>query len=281
MALSGLVDALAAQIAAEVESPPPVGSAPAVSNGDLPRITVSIEAATPAMRSVGQIPGPLETGALRVEVDIDLGDAVLHLPDEDVALLSPDRRTMQLPHGSVVRASGDDTPPFTATDLLVRVGPTTFAPVHTSPSAGQVQLEIQSGALTFADPLPAGGVIELGYFVGMWEVRVERFSSTARLSVATASQSELDALVPRIERALDPRVLPADRGIRRIEPMALGSAEQVTGLPPAARRQDLTYQIDFELVEPVIPTSGGPIRRIDVIIQPFGENFTITEAVQP
>jgi hypothetical protein len=281
MALSSLVTALATQIAAEVQNPPGVGTAPAVSNGDLPRVTVSIEAAMPAMRSVGQIPGPVQTGALRVDVEIDLADAVLHLPDENVPLLSPDRRTLQIPHGSVVRASGDDTPPFAGTDLLVRVGATTFTPVHTTPNASQVRLDIAAGVLTFLNPLPATGTIELGYFIGTWEVRVERFAASAHLDVAAASQAALDTLVPAIEAALSPQRITAGTGIRRIEAVALSAASQITGLPPAARQQRLSYQIDFELIEPIIRTSGGPIRRIDVHIQPFGENITITEATQP
>ena len=281
MALSNLVAALGAQIGAQVANAPPVGTAPPVAPGDLPLVTVSIEAAMPAMRSVGQIPGPVETGALRVDVEIDLADATLHLPGETVALLSADRRTLQIPHGSVVRASGDDTPPFTGADLLVRVGTTTFSPVHTTPTAGQVNLDITSGVLTFLNPLPTTGTIELGYFIGTWEVRVERFAATTHLDVATASQAAMQTLVPQIEAALSPQRIAVETGIRRIEPLALSGATQITGLPTSARRQRLTYQIDFERVEPITHTSGGPIRRIDVHIQPFGENFTITEATQP
>jgi len=287
MALSSLATAIAARIAAGVEAPPPVGSAPVNVSADVPRVTVSIESATVGMRSIGQIPGPIRTGALRVDVQIDLADPVLHLADENVALLSPNRRTFQLPHGSIVRAGGDDLAPFASGDLLVRVGATTFAPVHTAPSPGQVQLDIASGSLTFPNPLPASGTIELGYFVGAWEVRVERFAATVHLDVAAASQADLDALTPAIERALNPQAFSVASGVRRIEPVALSSASTIPGLPAAVRRQQLTYQVDFELIEPIIPTSGGPIRRIDVTIHiPFGETsvgetFTIPEASQP
>jgi hypothetical protein len=283
MPLSNLVGAIAAQITTGVEVPPAVGSAPVLEVGDLPRITVSVDAATPAMRSVGQVPGPVETGALRIDVSIDLADPILHLPGEDVALISPDRRTFQLPHGSVVNASGDDTAPFAASDLLVRVGATSFAPVHSTPTASQVSLDIASGALTFRGPLPATGTIELGYFVGTWEVRVERFAATAHLDIAATSQASLGLLVTSVEQALTASRIDPAIGIRRIEPVALSSAAPISGLPPAVRRQRLSYQIDFELVEPIVPTSGGPIRRIEVTIHPpqLGEKFTITEASQP
>jgi hypothetical protein len=283
MPLSNLVEAIAAQITTAVGNPPAVSTAPVLGVGDLPRVVVSVDAATPAMRSVGQVPGPVETGALRIEVSIDLADATLHLPGEDVVLISADRRTLQLPHGSVVRASGDDTAPFAASDLRVRVGATSFAPVHGTPTASQASLDIASGALTFRNPLPPTGTIELGYFVGTWEVHVERFAATAHLEIAAASQATLDQLVIDVEHALTvPRIEPAI-GIRRIEPVALSSATSISGLPPAARRQRLSYQIDFERVEPIVPTSGGPIRRIDVTIQPPhpGDTFTITEASQP
>lgn len=281
MALSSLVNALAARITAALDDPPAVGTAPAAVVGDLPRVTLSVEGATAAMRSVGQVPGPIQTGALRVEAAIDLADPVLHLADEDVALLSPNRRTFQLPHGSIVRAGGDDLAPFAATDLFVRVGATTFTPVHATPAAGQVMLDIASGALTFPNPLPTSGDIELGYFVGTWEVRVERFAATAHLDVATSSQASVELLVADIERALTVQAFAAGDGVRRIEPVALSSASTIVGLPPSARRQRLTYHVDFESIEPIIPTSGGPIRLIDVTMLPFGEHFTITEASEP
>jgi hypothetical protein len=181
----------------------------------------------------------------------------------------------------VVRADGVGTPPFGPDDLLTRVGATPFTPVHTTPGAGQVRLDVEEGRLTFPAPLPATGTVGLGYFLPVWEERAERFSAAAHLDISTDSQAALDALVPQVERALALHRIPADRGIRRIEPVALGAAAQVLGLPPAARRQRLTYQVDFELVEPVVPTSGGPVKRIEVTIQPFGESFTIVEGTQP
>jgi hypothetical protein len=188
---------------------------------------------------------------------------VLHL-EEDVDLLSADRLTLQLPHGAVVRASGDDSPPYGTGDLLVRLGATTFTPVHAPPAAGEVQLDIPSGALTFASPLPATGTLELGYFVGVWDVTVDRFKATLDLDMAAATAAELETLSAAVELALAPGKALSARGFRSIEPRALSAAVPIPAVPGSQRTQRLTYAVEFESIEPVIPTSGGPIRVVDV-----------------
>jgi hypothetical protein len=281
MPLFTLIAALRAHVAAAVPGAPPVGSEVPVSAGDIPRVTVSLEDVVPAIRGLGAFPsGPL-TGALRVETTVDLADPVLDLPDEDVALLSPDRRTLQLPHGAVVRASGDDTPPYAAGDLRVRLGATTFTPVHQAPAAGQVQLDIPSGSLTFADPLPAAGTLELGYFVAVWDLRVERFKATVHLDVAATSAAALETLSGALEAALAGE-RPGARGFRTIEPRALSAAAPLAGIGGAHRSQRLTYAVEFESIEPVIPSSGGPIRVVEVeltldpvVVPPVTERFEV------
>jgi len=285
MALSRLVTALSAQIAAQVPGAPSVGSAAPASAGELPLVTVAIEAATSSMRSIGQVPGPVQTGALRVDVELDLADLVLHVggdPSMDVPLISDGRRLLQLPHGSIVRADGTDTPPFDGGDLLVRAGATTFTPVQTAPGAGEVQLDVAAGTLRFPSALATSGTLSLGYFIGAWEVRVDRFSATAHLDVAAASADALATLVPQVERALAQERIPVASGIRRIEPTALSAGTPAFAATDAPRRQRLTYTIEFEAIDPIIPTSGGPIVTVDVDVEPFGEHFTISrEAQQP
>jgi hypothetical protein len=281
MPLFSLVAALREHLDETVADAPPVGSEAPAAAADVPRITVSLEDVVPSIRGLGAFPSPPLTGALRVETTVDLADPVLETTDEDVELLSAGRRTLQLPHGAVVRASGDDTAPYTAGDLLVRLGPTTFAPVHAAPDATQVQLDIPSGALTFANPLPAAGTLELGYFVGVWDVRVERFKATVHLDVAAASAALLEPLSGAVETALAPDRV-AGRGFRTIEPRALGAATPIPGIAGTARSQRQSYAVEFESIEPVIPSSGGPIRLVDVdsvfdpiVIPPVTESFEV------
>ena len=312
MALSRLVAALADQLLAELAvgptpnpnpSPSPsVGSVSPTTVAELPLVTVSIEGATSSLRSVGKVPGPIRTGALPVDVRLDLNDPVLHLGDEDVPLLSADRRLLQLPHGSIVRADGTDGGLFTGVDLLVRIGAATFEPVAGAPAAGQVQLDPAGGTLRFPSALAATGTVELGYFIGTWEVRVDRFSATTHLDVAAATQAQLSALVPRIESALAPERISVARGIRRIEPIALSAsvpafvagAAAADSATTAARQQRMTFAIEFESIEPVIPSNGGPITSVDATVRmltadrpvaadnPFVETFTIIrEADRP
>jgi hypothetical protein len=284
MPLFSLIAALREHIAATVPAAPPVGSEAPAAAAEIPRITVSLEDVVPSIRGLGAFPSAPLTGALRVETTVDLADPVLDLSDEDVALLSPDRRTLQLPHGAVVRASGDDTPPYGTGDLRVRLGGTTFSPVHQTPTATQVQLDIPSGALTFANPLPAAGTLELGYFVGIWDVRVERFKATVHLDMAATSAAALETLSGALETTLVPERLSA-RGFRTIEPRALSTATPIAGIAGAHRSQRLTYAVEFESIEPVIPSSGGPIRVVavdmtfDPIVRPpppVTERFEVT-----
>jgi hypothetical protein len=199
-----------------------------------------------------------------VDTSLDLADTELHLDGEDVELLSSDRRVLQLPHGAVVRASGDDTPPYATGDLLVRLGATTFTPVHAPPNATQVQLDIPSGALTFLNPLPAAGTLELGYFVGVWDVSVERFKATVHLDMAAADGAAVETLSTAVDTALTPGRQLAARGFRSVEPRALSAAVPIPGIAGAQRTQRITYAVEFESITPVIPSSGGPIRVVDV-----------------
>jgi hypothetical protein len=283
MPASSLIAALGDHIAAIVQNAPPVGAAAPAAGADIPRITVSLEDIVPAIRGLGSAPSAPIEGALRVNTSVDLADPLLHTGGEEVELLSADRRTLQLPHGAVVRASGDDTPPYGTGDLLVRLGATTFTPVHQAPAAGEVQLDIPSGALTFPSPLATSGTLELGYFVGLWELHVERFAATVHLDVAAADADAAVTLSSAVEAALMPERGVQQAGFRRLEPRALLAAAPLPGISGAHRSRRLTYAAEFELIEPVIPSSGGPIRTVDVdsefdpiVVPPVTESFEVT-----
>jgi hypothetical protein len=260
--------------AASITGLPPVDARAPAAAPEIPRVTVSVEGASVSGQGLGRVPAPPIEGALRVDTTVDLADPVLHLQGEDVQLLSSNRRVLQLPHGAVVREAGDDLAPYGTTDLLVRRGATTFTPVHQAPAAGQVQLDIPSGALTFPTALPATGVVELGYFVGLWEVQVERFTATLLVDVAHSDAVEHESLTAAVERALT-ATWPASRGMRSIQPVAVSAAVPIAGLPAANRTRRLTFAVDVERIEPLVRTSGGPIRSIEVPIQPFGEEMEI------
>jgi hypothetical protein len=118
--------------------------------------------------------------------------------------------------------------------------------------------------LTFANPLPPTGTLELGYFVGLWEVRVERFAATVHLDVAAADADAVETLSTAVEAALTPERDVQRAGFRRLEPRALAAAAPIPGIGGEHRSRRLTYAAEFELIEPVIPSSGGPIRVVDV-----------------
>lgn len=265
MPLSAVVTMVADRLAAaSIPGLPMVDALAPAAIAELPRITVSTADAVAAARGLGEVPGPPQTGALRVDTGIDLSDPVLHSAGETVDLLSPDRRTLQLPHGAVVRADGSDTPPYTTADLTVRLGATTFTPVQQAPVAGQVGLDIPSGAVTFASPLPGSGTLELGYFVGLWEITVERFAATMYVDVAHNDPDSHTMLTTAVEAALTRDQWPAEAGMRAIRPVALSAAIQIAGLVGYARTRRLTYHIEVERIQPVIRTSGGPIAVVAV-----------------
>jgi len=268
MGLTAVVDAIAAHLAATLPPPSPaVGPTQPATGADLPAVAISVTRAEQPLPALGRTPVSVMTGALRVETSIDLADPVLHLPGEDVSLLSPDRRVVHLPHGSVVRADGIGDHPFGTGDLLVRVGPTTFPPVAGVPSAAQVQLDAQAGILQFLNVLPAAGTLELGYFIGAWEVRTERHQGEVEVEVFAASGAVAADLSAAVDAVLTRDPIPVATGLRRVEPLGLGPitvAPAVLGLAATSRSRVLRYRFSFERIDPVIQTSGGPIVRVDV-----------------
>jgi hypothetical protein len=283
MGLGVVVEALATHLRAALPAPvPSVGAAAPGAVGDLPAVTLSVEGATSARPGMGKVPGPVVTGALRVETSVNLAAPTVHFGDDDVTLLSADRLTLQIPHGSVVRADGFPDQPFASADLTVRLGATTFTPVAGAPAAGQVQIEPASGLLRFASALPAAGAVELGYFVGAWEVRAERFQGQLLVDVAAGDASATLTLSQAVEGALALDRIPVGAGVRTLDPVELGPVAPIAVLPGEPRTRRLAYRFDVEHVEPLIQTGGGPIRVIDVAATFGPESFTVpTEGISP
>ena len=261
MPLFTLIDALRQHVAATVPGAPPVGSALPGRRQRSP-LTVSLEDVVPSVRGLGAFPSPPLTGALRVDTTVDLADPVLTWGGRRRCF--PDRRTLQLPHGAVVRAAATTRRP-TAPPICwsgsARRRSRRCTRRRPRPRCSSTSHPARS---RFANPLPATGTLELGYFVGVWEVRVERFKATLNLDVAARRRRARDALRGRRGRAA------AGPGRRRAAGSAASSRARSrrrrrSRPSPAPRaRSASSTRVEFESIENVIPSSGGPIREVDV-----------------
>src|SRR2546425_8535841 len=199
MALPSLLDALRTFLQTSLSPAPAlVGDGYPIAPVELPAVTISLSDVSERLRGLGRLPAPTVTGALRVDTTLDLANPVLIFPDEVVPLLSDDRRTVRLAHGPLVRADGTATQPFSGTDLRAVLGATIFAPVEGAPAAGQVQVLPDAGELRFAAPLPATGVLALGYFIGEWEVATARYQGVLTLEPFATDLAGVDALSRQI-----------------------------------------------------------------------------------
>jgi hypothetical protein len=274
MALSSFVDLVRDFLQTSLEPAPAlVGDGYPADAADLPAVTISISGASEPLRGVGRLPAPTLTGALRVETSLDLENPVVAFPDEDVRLLSDDRRVVLLAHGPLVRADASTTPPWRQADLAVALGATTFAPVAGNPAAGQVQVLVDTGELRFASPLPDTGTLDLGYFVGEWEVRTARYRGDLNLEAFAEDRAGVDTLSRQIGDALDSPSIP---GLQQLSPTAWGPVGAVDATRGNARSLALTYRFDYELIEPKLATGGGLIASVAVDSAPGPEHFDVT-----
>ena len=155
MGLAALIDAVRSHLGASLTAAPALlGGAVPADGSDLPAVALEVNVVARQREGMGRVPGPTRTGALRVTATIDLADPVLHFPGdppETVTLLTNGRRTLLLPHGTVVRADGLSDQPFAPSDLVVRRGNTTFTPVAGPPGPTEVQLDPVAGTLALRE----------------------------------------------------------------------------------------------------------------------------------
>jgi hypothetical protein len=266
MGLAAVTDALVAYLESTVEPAPAVVAATyPTAAADLPAVVVSFSEVVPKLASVGRLPAPSETGALQVTTTVDLVNPVATFPDATVLLLSNDRLTLTLPHGPLVCADGTTTA-FGPGDLHVTVGASTFTVVSGTPLAGQVQPDPDLGVLRFGTALPATGTLVAQYFVGEWEVRVERYSGTLLVETFAADASSVDTLSLSVESALlDPPGTPLG-GLSRIDPTSWQAIAEAGTDRAQARGRALAFAFDFELVQPQLGAGGGLINTVSVSV---------------
>ncbi|HKE20250.1 MAG TPA: hypothetical protein VKB80_35495 [Kofleriaceae bacterium] len=266
MSLGAVVDALGAFLMDAATPRPAIagGTAPADA-GDLPAVTLSISGATRVLVGVGRIPRPPRTGALQVSTSVNLADPVLRFPGEpDVPLLSNGRRTFQVPHAPLVTADGSPVGPLGDDDLAVSAGVTTFAIVGDPPTGNEVRPDAATGILTFGDPLPASGTLQLAYFIGQWNVRSMRYQGLLGVDVFGADAEEAEALSRSVDSALLAEPVGTVPGLRGIAPDAWGGVVGAAA-PEDARVRSIRYRIDYEVEDVVVPTGGGVIARVRVL----------------
>lgn len=258
------------QPAAAVGVVEPTGSA------DLPSVVLALSDVELPLAAVGRTPSAVRTGALRVQTSLDLAEPILHAGDEAIVLLSADRRSLQLPHGGIVHADGTTDGPILAADLSVRLGTTTMTIVAASPTANHIAVNAERGVVTFGSALPATGRLELGYFIGTWEERVERYRGVLSATVAAATAADTARLGDEVVAALA-APLPVASGLRTIDPVAIGPVASVGGPGSTGRRRPLTFKFEAELIFPLIRTSGGEISEIDAAVDMDGSMPPSTE----
>jgi hypothetical protein len=280
MALATLVDRLQQYLQSELSPAPALlGGAYPVQDDQLPAVTLSIADAGERLPGVGRTPAPTETGALRIETTIDLADPVLTSPGgEEASLLSDDRRTVHAPHGPLVRADGTADEPFEPADLRFAVDGEVFTPVAGPPGPGEVQVLARESQLHVAAPLPATGTLALGYFLGEWEVRSSRYAGALSVEAFGEDAAGVDALSRRLEAALRDAPGGGVPGLGLLTATSWGPVGSAFG---TARRRELRYRFDYELIEPRLGTAGGPILTIGVDSMPGPEQFAVTRQRSP
>jgi hypothetical protein len=283
VAVTAVLDAVAGHLRSAMPQPPAdIGVVEPSGAADLPSVVLALSQVESPLTAVGRMPSAVRTGALQVRTTVDLADPVLRIDGEEIRLLSDDRRTLQLPHGGIIRADGTADRPFAQPDLQVALGATTFAVVDAAPAADQLAVDPATGILTFGAPLAATGTLQLGYFVGTWEERVERYRGLLSATVAAENAADAARLGDDVVSALS-APLPVATGLRTMDPIDIGPVAAVAADGPAGRRRPLTFRFEAELIFPLIRTSGGPIAEVDasaIVFDVNGEPTTNTFVVR-
>ena len=229
---------------------------------DLPAVVLSLDAAQRLGAGLGERAMLVSGSALPWAAAIDLARPVL-ADEPGFNLLSPDRRTLTLPHGGLKRADGSDGGLGPA-DLSVRVGATLFTVVSGAPAAGQVRADAAIGQLLFGAPLPASGMLQAGYVLGQWERRVTPIAGTLRIDVYGADGAAAAALSGAVLRALTDVSAAQIRGLRKLALAQIGPVAGTDAAHASARRRSalLAFEYEHEINRP--DSSGGVIQRVAI-----------------
>jgi hypothetical protein len=250
-----LLDGLGLLVNSLSLAPPPklVGVIEPVDASELPALVVSLEQNRRLANGLGERALLVTDGALPWQSEIKLANPVL-VTDPSFSLLSPDRRTLNLPHGGLVRANAA-TGPLSNTDIQVRINGAATTDFTVDPLVG---------ALTFAAPLPATGIVQVNYFLGQWERRIVRSQGVLRLSVLAADAPTVLGLSDRILSAIGDSSSPVVQGLSQFSVAEIGSIGPADPPLANARRRLVRFAFEFEQEINVPDASGGIIQRVPV-----------------
>ncbi len=226
---------------------------------ELPVLVLALEDVRRLGAGLGERAELVVDGALRVHARIDLADPTL--PGEPgFSLLSPDRLTLTLPHGGLVRADASQGPLGPA-DLTVTVAGTPRPVVAGTPSGLELRAEPLVGQLVFATALPASGAVEAEYFLGQWERRHVRLSGVLRCDARAAGLDDVRSIAAAALAALPGAVA----GLRIAQLAELGPITPPDPLLANSRGRRLRLGFDYEGTIDRPESSGGIIRRIPLV----------------
>jgi hypothetical protein len=245
---------------------------------ELPAVTFSLGDLSCGTVGVGGNPSNLITGALQVELNLDLADPVITFPGNDtVNLLAADRLSLQMPHSPLVDRDGA-TPEFlSAADLTVTRNETPFSVVQTLPGAGQCRLGTAGGLLEFGGPLPATGNLVVRYHIGQWEAETTRCTGLLQVDIFSTGATNTERLSNEVSLALASNPRTIAKGLTRLTPVSWGAIERPDAPRGNTMARTLQYGFTFDHEQPIISTGGGPIRIIDVWSGMGPEQFFITK----
>lgn len=241
------------------------GVAEPVAADELPAVVLALETVRRLGSGLGERAVLISDGALPWRATIDL--AAPFLPGEPgFSLLSPDRRTLILPHGGLRQRDGSEGP-LSAPDLQVSVAGAPRTLVAGAPNAGQFRVDPLSGQLLFGAALPATGLVVADYVLGQWERRTVELEGSLLLAVWAANAVAATTLSTA---AVDALFAAPQAGIPGLRKLALTELGPVVALqdngPPAfrarVRRARFTFQYTHEINRP--DSSGGVIQRIAI-----------------
>ena len=270
MAETFFISSLATYLGGAGLSPAPAqigGAEPSIAT-ELPAIVLSLEATSRVNPGLGERAQLITNGVLPWAATIDLANPFL--PDEPgFPLVDGPRRVLILPHGGLVRQDGSDpgTTPLTSSDITVSVAGAARTVVSGVPGANEVRADGRIGTLTFGDALPLTGDVQVTYFLGQWEQRLERIAGTVRVDICADTAAAVLSLSDGVVDALlDPAAKRTVRRLIALAPVSLGSIAKPEVTPTLRRRTArLTFTFEREINRP--DSSGGIITRIPVTSQ--------------